>query len=60
MSRKKPEGLNALIAVDVPPIEDLTLLDFFAAFATMSGHVSAATAYDLAESMIKERRERMK
>lgn len=60
MSRKKPEGLNSLIALNVPPIEELTLLDFFAAFATMSGHVSASAAYDLAENMIKERRERMK
>lgn len=60
MSRKKPEGLDALLPVHVPPIEELTLLDFFAAFATMSGHIPAAMAYDFAESMIKERKERIK
>lgn len=60
MSRKKPEGLDALIAVDVPPIEDMTLLDFFAAFVSMNGHVTAVGAYDFAEQMVKERKERMK
>jgi len=60
MSRKKPEGLDALLPINVPSIDELTLLDFFAAFAVMSGHVSAQAAYDLAENMVKERKERMK
>ena len=59
MSRKKPEGPNALLPVQVPPIEEITLLDFFAAFAAMGG-ASPQTAFDIAEGMVKERKERMK
>ena len=55
MPRKKPDGIQTLINEFDPPIEDLTLRDFFAAFALLSG-ANATEAYDTADDMIQERK----
>lgn len=61
MARKNPEGIEALRPkIKSPTIEELTLLDFYAAFTiTLAGkgedHQVAKEAFDLAEAMLKER-----
>ena len=63
MARKKPEGIEALAA---PPeqvsIQEITMLDWFAAFALMTStgtpETAAKQAFDRAEAMMKEREKR--
>ena len=63
MARKKPEGIEALAA---PPeqtsIQEITMLDWYAAFALMSTTQSHDTAakwsFERAEAMMKEREKR--
>ena len=62
MARKKPEGIEALAAAPEPiSIQEITLLDWFAAFALMgigagADSVTAASmAFDRAEEMMKQR-----
>lgn len=65
MARKKPEGIEALAATPEPPsIQEITMLDWFAAFASMgigleANHEKAASmSFDRAEAMMKEREKR--
>lgn len=65
MARKKSEGLEALIAAPVPSIQEITLLDWYAAFAmfnmpttlsdTMTKERRAESAFEIARAMLKER-----
>jgi len=62
MARKKPEGIEALVSKEEPiSIQEITLLDWFAAFALMSvgpdihSATAASRAFDRAEEMMKER-----
>lgn len=60
MARKKPEGIEALTAPPEPvSIQEITMLDWYAAFALMSttqSHETAAKwAFERAEAMMKER-----
>ena len=60
MARKKPEGIEALAAPPEPvSIQEITMLDWYAAFALMSttqSHDTAAKwAFERAEAMMKER-----
>ena len=65
MARKNLEGIEALRPKIKPPsIEELTLLDFYAAFTiTLAGKGDdqqvAKEAFDLAEAMLKERNIRL-
>lgn len=63
MARKKPEGIEALAAPPEPvSIQEITMLDWYAAFALMSAtqsHDTAAKwAFERAEAMMKEREKR--
>jgi len=63
VARKKPEGIEALAAPPEPiSIQEITMLDWYAAFALMSttqSHDTAAKwAFDRAEAMMKEREKR--
>ena len=65
MARKKPEGIEALAATPEPPsIQEITMLDWFAAFALMgigaeaSSVTAASMAFDRAEEMMKQRESR--
>lgn len=63
MARKKPEGIEALAAPPEPvSIQEITMLDWYAAFALMSttqSHDTAAKwAFERAEAMMKEREKR--
>lgn len=65
MARKKPEGIEVLTSSPEPvSIQDITMLDWFAAFALMgigaeASNVSAANmAFDRAEEMMKQRQAR--
>ena len=65
MARKKPEGIEALAAISEPiSIQEITLLDWFAAFALMgigaeaSSVTAASMAFDRAEEMMKQRESR--
>lgn len=65
MARKKPEGIEALAAAPEPiSIQEITLLDWFAAFALMgigaeADSVAAASmAFDRADEMMKQREKR--
>lgn len=61
MARKNLEGIEALRPkIKSPSIEELTLLDFYAAYTiTLAGKGDdqqvAKEAFDLAEAMLKER-----
>ena len=60
MVRKKLEGIEALVEKEEPvSIQDITMLDWYAAFALMSNtqnHETAAKwAFDRAEAMMAER-----
>ena len=65
MARKNLEGIEALRPkIKSPSIEELTLLDFYAAFTiTLAGKGDdqqvAKEAFDLAEAMLKERNIRL-
>ncbi len=54
MRKRNPEGIDGLIN-ETPPLEDMTLKDWFASFALLSGH-DATEAYEIARDMIKERK----
>ena len=65
MARKKPEGIEALAAKPEPiSIQEITLLDWFAAFALMSmgpdlhSATAASRAFDRADEMMKQRESR--
>lgn len=62
MARKKPEGIEALIDKPDPvSVQDIRMLDWYAAFALMSMPVNisherrAAEAFEGAVAMMKER-----
>lgn len=64
MAKKKNEGLEALIVAPVPGIQEITMLDWYAAFAMfnqpttlsdMSHERRAASAFEIARAMLKER-----
>lgn len=62
---KKPEGIEVLRAKQDPiSIQEITLLDWFAAFALMStedlpADVAAKIAYEKADAMLHERVQRV-
>jgi len=63
---KKPDGIEVLVAKQDPvSIQELTMLDFFAAFALLGASTmntpgeAAKEAFDKAEAMLNERKERM-
>jgi hypothetical protein len=64
MVRKKLEGIEALVEKEEPiSIQEITMLDWYAAFALMavqqSNHESASKfAFDRAEAMMAERAKR--
>jgi hypothetical protein len=65
MARKKPEGIEALVSKEEPiSIQEITMLDWYAAFAVMSigldaNHEKAASmSFDRAEAMMSERKKR--
>jgi len=62
VAKKKSEGLEALIVAPVPSIQEITMLDWYAAFAMfnqptsdMSNERRAASAFEVARAMLKER-----
>lgn len=66
MARKKPEGIESLKPKQDPvSIQEITLLDWFAAFALLGSSTmsnpedSAREAFDKAEAMMHERGVRM-
>lgn len=64
MARKKPEGIEALVPNPEPvSIQEITMLDWYAAFALMSSTGSHETAakqsFDRAEAMMQEREKRL-
>ena len=68
MARKKPEGIEALVPkTDPVSIQEITMLDWYAAFALMgitqsspSNHeVTTKFAFDRAEAMMQEREKRL-
>jgi hypothetical protein len=64
MPRKKPEGVKSLVKLEPVSLDQITMLDFFAAFVLMGlaggedMHQNAQMAYDQAEEMMLERMER--
>jgi hypothetical protein len=64
MVKRKAEGVESLVKLDPVPLDQITMLDFFAAFVLMglSGgdnpRHNAQVSYDQAEEMMKERLER--
>ena len=63
MVRKKLEGIEALVEKEPVSIQEITMLDWYAAFALMaideSNHESASKfAFDRAEAMMVERAKR--
>jgi hypothetical protein len=64
MARKKPEGIEALVPNPEPvSIQEITMLDWYAAFALMSSpgvpETAAKFAFDRAEAMMQEREKRL-
>lgn len=58
-TRKKPEGVTALLSKnDPPPIESLNMLDWYAAWALIHS-ANAEEAFDIAEDMLEERKRRL-
>lgn len=63
MVRKKLEGIEALVEKEPVSIQEITMLDWYAAFALMaiqqSNHEAASKfAFDRAEAMMAERAKR--
>jgi hypothetical protein len=63
---KKPEGIEELVAENKQPsIQDITMLDWYAAFALMgigneaSNTAAVSMAFDRAEMMMAERARRI-
>lgn len=66
MVRKKPEGIEALVSKEDPvSIQEITMLDWYAAFALMRADdklqdsQTARCVFNLAEAMMKEREKRL-
>lgn len=66
MAKRKPEGIALLVAKQDPiSIQEITMLDWYAAFALLGASTmatpeeAAKEAFDKAEAMLKERKERM-
>ncbi len=64
-TRKKPDGIEALVKQDPVSIQEITMLDWYAGFALLKAfqHTqqsqTAAEIFDLAEAMMKERARRI-
>lgn len=63
MVRKKLEGIEALVETEPVSIQEITMLDWYAAFALMAiqqtNHETASKfAFDRAEAMMAERSKR--
>ena len=64
MAKRKAEGVESLVKLEPVSLDQITMLDFFAAFTLMglSGgdnlRQNAQVSYDQAEEMMKERLER--
>lgn len=65
-TKRKPEGISSLVpAPESVSIQELTMLDWYAAFASLSASVmsspadAAKDAFDKAEAMMVEREKRM-
>ena len=62
VTRKKSEGLESLIPPEAPvSIQEITMLDWYAAFALMSSdhpdpEQQAKKAFEIANAMMKERK----
>jgi len=66
MAKRKPEGIAILVAKQDPiSIQEITMLDWYAAFALLGASTmttpeeAAKEAFDRAEAMLNERKERM-
>lgn len=66
MAKRKPEGIAILVAKQDPiSIQEITMLDWYAAFALLGASTmttpeeAAKEAFDKAEAMLNERKERM-
>jgi hypothetical protein len=65
VAKRKPEGISSLVTPEFVSIQEITMLDWFAGFAsistsTMSTPTEAAKdAFDRAEAMMTEREKRM-
>ena len=66
MAKRKPEGIAILVAKQDPiSIQEITMLDWYAAFALLGAsnmttpEEAAKEAFDRAEAMLNERKERM-
>jgi hypothetical protein len=64
MARKKPEGVEALVAEESVAFDDLTAVDFIACFCMVNSICNddvdreAELAYDRAYAMLRERKRR--
>lgn len=62
----RSKGLESLVKKEAPPLQDMTLADWYATFALqalinetgLALDEFAATSYDIAEKMIEERNKR--
>lgn len=62
----RSKGLESLVKKEAPPLQDMTLADWYATFALqalinetgLALDEFAATSYDIAEKMIEERSKR--
>ena len=64
MVKKKAEGIEALVPKPEPvSIQEITMLDWYAAFAVMAStqphEIAAEYAFNRAEAMMKEREKRL-
>lgn len=64
MVRKKSEGIEALVPKPEPvSIQEITMLDWYAAFAVMAStqphEIAAEYAFNRAEALMKEREKRL-
>lgn len=66
MAKRKPEGIAAVIPKQDPvSIQEMTMMDFYAAFALLGASTmttpeeAAREAFDKAEAMLNERKERI-
>ena len=64
-TRKKPDGLEALVRQEPVSIQEITMLDWYAAFCMLNNELpddpeqAAKDCFDIAEAMMKERARRM-
>lgn len=62
----RSKGLESLVKKEAPPLQDMTLADWYATFALqalinetgLALDEFAATSYDIAEKMLEERNKR--